>query len=126
MPKVPLIIPSITEMTELCDLGSKSSDLKKKQNDEDKVKFRCDFMSTQTKVMLARGWTQVNFCVKICRVLKAVRQLEHCFSLFVPRDSRSQRQQLALVVVRDGRRAATGVGRGSEEAASSPTGAALP
>ncbi|XP_076375568.1 putative tubulin polyglutamylase TTLL9 [Megalopta genalis] len=33
---------------------------KKKQNAEDKVvKFRCDFPSTQVKVMLARGWTQI-------------------------------------------------------------------
>ncbi|XP_076242284.1 putative tubulin polyglutamylase TTLL9 [Calliopsis andreniformis] len=33
---------------------------RKKQNGDDKViKFRCDFPSTQVRVMLARGWTQI-------------------------------------------------------------------
>ncbi|XP_076629900.1 putative tubulin polyglutamylase TTLL9 [Colletes latitarsis] len=38
----------------------RNSTTKKKQNGDDKVvKFRCDFPSTQVRVMLARGWTQV-------------------------------------------------------------------
>lgn len=44
---------------ELSDKGKRSYDSKKKQNDNGKVRFRCDFPSTQVKVMLARGWTQV-------------------------------------------------------------------
>ncbi|XP_076174403.1 putative tubulin polyglutamylase TTLL9 [Ptiloglossa arizonensis] len=38
----------------------RNSTTKKKQNGDDKVvRFRCDFPSTQVKVMLARGWIQV-------------------------------------------------------------------
>lgn len=54
------IISSEIEMTKLSRREKKSCDSKKKQDDEDRiVKFRCDFSSTQLKVMLARGWTQV-------------------------------------------------------------------
>ncbi|XP_043512318.1 probable tubulin polyglutamylase TTLL9 [Frieseomelitta varia] len=39
----------------------RNSTTKRRQNGDDKViRFRCDFPSTQVKVMLARGWTQPN------------------------------------------------------------------
>ncbi|XP_026670778.1 probable tubulin polyglutamylase TTLL9 [Ceratina calcarata] len=38
----------------------RNSTMRRRQNGEDKViKFRCDFPSTQVKVMLARGWIQI-------------------------------------------------------------------
>ncbi|XP_076394729.1 putative tubulin polyglutamylase TTLL9 isoform X1 [Megachile rotundata] len=48
---------------------------KKRQNgDENVIKFRCDFPSTQVKVMLARGWVQVtdtedtSWCLWWCEI----------------------------------------------------------
>lgn len=36
---------------------------RRRQNGDDKViRFRCDFPSTQVRVMLARGWIQVMEC----------------------------------------------------------------
>lgn len=39
----------------------RNSTTKRRRNGDDKViRFRCDFLSTQVKVMLARGWIQVS------------------------------------------------------------------
>lgn len=41
----------------------RNSTARRRQNEDDKViRFRCDFPSTQVRVMLARGWTQVMEC----------------------------------------------------------------
>ncbi|CAK9808504.1 Probable tubulin polyglutamylase TTLL9 [Anthophora quadrimaculata] len=49
-----------SEESRLSPREKRNSTTRRRQNGNDKVvKFRCDFPSTQVRVMLARGWTQV-------------------------------------------------------------------
>ncbi|XP_076229454.1 putative tubulin polyglutamylase TTLL9 [Nomia melanderi] len=52
--------PTTDKHSPVLSRETRNSNTKKKRNGVDKViKFRCDFPSTQVRVMLARGWTQV-------------------------------------------------------------------